>query len=116
MKPQMSAVLLGRNSCFLFCFAYASSSGNSDEKFEKMWTNAEIENSKLDNKSRSKIAYWLTIAFIALAAVIIVGAPVYNATIGKDSQIDIGKLLNGFGVLFGTAFGFVLGYYFKDKK
>ena len=31
----------------------ASSSGNSDEKFEKMWANAEIKNSKLYNKSRS---------------------------------------------------------------
>lgn len=93
-----------------------SSSSKSDEKFDRMWADAEIENSKLDNKSRSKIAYWFTIAFISLSAVIIVGAPIYNATIGRDTQIDIGDLLNSFGALFGTALGFVLGYYFKDKK
>lgn len=83
---------------------------------EQMRVEADIENKRQDNTSRSRIAYWLTIAFIALAAIIIVGIPIYNATIGANVQLDISDVLSSFGSIFGTALGFVLGYYFKDKS
>ena len=86
-----------------------------ERRMEKMRLEADIENKKQDNTSRSKIANWLTKAFIGIAGVIIIGTPIYNATIGVNTQIDIRGLLSEFGSIFGTALGFVLGYYFKDK-
>lgn len=94
----------------------ADSTSTTNDKLDKMWANAEIENSKQDNRNRSKIAFILTIAFVVIAIIIIIGAPIYNATIGKETPIDINGTLSSFGSLFGTALGFVLGYYFKDKN
>jgi len=87
-----------------------------ERRIEKIRVEADIENKRQDNASRSRIAYWLTIAFILLATVIIIGVPIYNATIGANSQLDVSDVLSSFGALFGTALGFVLGYYFKDKS
>ena len=68
-----------------------------------------------DSKNRSKIALTLTYAFVFLAAAIIILGPIYNATIGYNTQIKVGELLEVFNSVFGVVLGFVLGYYFKDK-
>ncbi len=85
-------------------------------KLEEMQRAAEIDNSRQDNRSRSRIAYWFSVGFILLMGVIIVGGPIYNATIGKGASLDIAQVMSGFVGQFGTPLGFVLGYYFKDKN
>lgn len=87
-----------------------------DTKIEKLRVESELENSKQDNKSRSRIAYGFTFAFITFIGVILIGGPIYNATIGKNTPIDIAEMMSGFVAQFGTPLGFVLGYYFKDKN
>lgn len=77
---------------------------------------AEVKNENRDSESRSSIARIITVSFVCLTALILIGVPVYNATIGREFQIDISDLLGTFGSLYGTALGFVLGYFFKDKK
>lgn len=89
---------------------------NLKSKMDQLRVEAELANSKQDNKSRSRIAYGFTFAFIVLMAVILVGGPLYNATIGRQSPLDINELLSSFVAQFGTPLGFVLGYYFKDKN
>ena len=79
--------------------------------------NAKTLNSNIarDSQNRSKIASRLTWTFIGLIACIIILAPIYNSTIGKDSKLDINSLLESFNSVFGPVLGFVLGYYFKDR-
>lgn len=88
---------------------------NFDKRIQKLRIESELENNKQDSKSRSRIAYGFTFAFIALLAVILIGGPIYNATLGVNTPIDITDMLSSFVSLFGTPLGFVLGYYFKDK-
>lgn len=84
--------------------------------YENMKTKADTDIKRQDSKSRSRIAIILTLTFVALTAVIIIGGPIYNATIGTESKIDIPQTLGAFGSLFGTVLGFVLGYYFKERN
>ncbi len=87
-----------------------------NNKMRKMRVESELENIRQDNTSRSRIAYCFTLAFIAITSVIIVGGPIYNATLEKESPLDVAQLLSNFVAQFGTPLGFVLGYYFKDKN
>lgn len=73
-------------------------------------------NSVRDSRNRSKIALILTWSFVIIVAIIIIGPPIYNATIGTNTPVDQNRLLEVFSSLFGTILGFVLGYYFKDKN
>ncbi len=83
---------------------------------ETMRVKAQIENSRQDNKSRSRIAYGFTFAFIGMLGLILVGGPIYNAVVGPDIALDITELITTFVAQFGTPLGFVLGYYFKDQN
>lgn len=89
---------------------------NFGSRMDQMRLEAELANSQQDNRSRSRIAYGFTFAFITFIGVILIGGPIYNATIGHDNLIDIADTLSGFVAQFGTPLGFVLGYYFKDKN
>lgn len=85
-------------------------------KLEEMQRAADIDNSRQDNRSRSHIAYWFSAGFILLMATIIIGGPIYNATIGRENPLDLSQVMSSFVGQFGTPLGFVLGYYFKDKN
>lgn len=87
-----------------------------ESKLDKLRLESELANSQQDNKSRSRIAYGFTYAFICLIGIILIGGPIYNATFGKDTPIDVADTLSTFVAQFGTPLGFVLGYYFKDKN
>lgn len=89
---------------------------NFGTRMDQMRLEAELANSQQDNRSRSRIAYGFTFAFIGLLGLVIVGAPIYNATIGKDMPLNLTELITTFVAQFGTPLGFVLGYYFKDKN
>lgn len=86
------------------------------DKFEKLRLESELENNRQDNKSRSRIAYGFTFAFIAFIAIILIGGPIYNAIVDESKSLDIFELITTFVAQFGTPLGFVLGYYFKDKN
>lgn len=90
--------------------------GNFSSRMKQMRVEADIENRRQDNTSRSKIAYIFTWGFIVLIAVILVGGPLYNATIGQESPVDVNQVMSSFVGQFGAPLGFVLGYYFKDKN
>lgn len=92
------------------------SGGTSNEKIDNLFANAEVENIKLDSKSRAKIAFVFSIAFVSITGAIIIGVPIYNIFVPEGKMISIPELLSSFSSLFGTTLGFVLGYYFKDKK
>jgi hypothetical protein len=94
----------------------SKSGGRPDDKLRKLEAEAEVAIRQQDNTSRSKIAMVLTVAFVVFIFVILVGVPVYNAVAGEQYLISIPDTLSSFGSLFGTALGFVLGYYFKDKN
>ncbi len=93
-----------------------SPSKTTNDKLHKMRTEAEIETSLQDNRSRSRIAYGFTFAFIAFIGVILIGGPIYNAIVSEDKLLDVSDILSSFIGQFGAPLGFVLGYYFKDKN
>ena len=87
--------------------------GNNIEMMDTITRN---NNSARDSQYRSRIALILTISFITLAGAIVILTPIYNATFGKETQIDQYRLFELFNSVFGTILGFVLGYYFKDRS
>lgn len=76
---------------------------------------SELAASAQDNTSRSRIAYGFAFGFVGIILLILIGGPIYNASIGKETPIDVQETLTSFMAQFGTPLGFVLGYYFKDK-
>ena len=86
-----------------------------DKNIEQIQAVTDTKIKDRDSQSRSRIAFWFSCAFILLSGVIIIGGPIFNAFVPENARIDIPQLLSSFGSLFGTALGFVLGYYFKDK-
>lgn len=93
----------------------ATTSDKFSPKFEKMRLESEIETTKQDNRSRSRIALIFTFAFIGFIGLILIGGPIYNTAVGDSKPIDIQELITTFVAQFGTPLGFVLGYYFKDR-
>lgn len=87
----------------------------TETSIERLQAESDIEINRQDNTSRSRIASRLTWAFIVAVFVIIIGVPLYNAVLAKK-ELDVVQILASFGSLFGTSLGFVLGYYFKDRK
>ena len=76
---------------------------------------SKVENSSRDSKSRSKIAFLFSIAFVMIVGALIIGGPIFNNVVDDESKIDILELLESFCSHFGIPLGFVLGYYFKTK-
>lgn len=90
-------------------------SNSLNDEINRMDADTRNRNSLRDSRFRSKIASILTWAFVVLLGIIIVFIPIYNATLGNSSQIDVYRLLEAFNSAFGAVLGFVLGYYFKNK-
>ena len=92
----------------------------NDGKITRLENNAKSLSTeyieKKDADSRSHIALVITYGFVIFLAIILIGAPCYNATIGSQTPLDIDGLLKVFGSLYGTTFGFVLGYFFKGHN
>lgn len=86
-----------------------------DLDIKKMNARTLNNNIARDSQNRSRIASRLTWTFIILIGCIIILTPIYNSTIGKESNLDINSLLESFNSVFGPVLGFVLGYYFKDR-
>lgn len=74
-----------------------------------------------ESDTRDFVARYFTRSFVFLAAIIIVGVPLYNAAIAdnmnfESMRLDLADLLQAFSALFGPILGFVLGYYFKSRE
>lgn len=66
---------------------------------------------------RSHIAMVFVYGYMITVAIIIIGAPVYNAIVlSQPEGIDIERILAQVGTLLGSPLGFVIGYYFKEDK
>lgn len=68
------------------------------------------------DKKRAFIALIFVWGYLGLVFLIMVGAPLYNKSIGNTEPIDLDKILAQVGALLGTPLGFVVGYYFKEDK
>jgi prolipoprotein diacylglyceryltransferase len=76
---------------------------------------------ELEDETRDFIAKRTLSAFFWLLAIILVGAPIYNAIItanhlNDNLLIDLSDLLQQYGSILGPVLGFVIGYYFKTKS
>jgi hypothetical protein len=83
---------------------------------------ARVKEEKFDPKKhkdtkRAHIAMVFVYGYMLLVAIVIVGAPLFNAvfTDSKDA-LDVERILSQVGSLIGAPLGFVIGYYFKEDK
>lgn len=81
-----------------------------------------VKEEKFDPKKhkdtkRAHIAMVFVYGYMITVAIIIVGAPLFNAILaGSREPIDIERILAQVGSLIGAPLGFVIGYYFKEDK
>ncbi len=68
------------------------------------------------DKKLAFIALIFVWGYLGLVFLIMVGAPLYNRSVGSTEPIDLDKILAQVGALLGTPLGFVVGYYFKEDK
>lgn len=72
---------------------------------------------KHKDTKRSHIALVFVYGYMAMIAITVIGAPVYNAIVlSEPIEIDLERILAQVGSLIGAPLGFVIGYYFKEDK
>ncbi|MBF9434647.1 hypothetical protein HA133_01690 [Mycobacteroides chelonae] len=72
---------------------------------------------KHKDTKRAHIALVFVYGYMALVAIIIVGAPLFNAFFTSSKEpLDVERILSQVGSLIGAPLGFVIGYYFKEDK
>lgn len=87
------------------------------DKLGKRSKEEKFDPKKHKDTKRAQIAMVFVWGYIALVAIIIVGAPLFNAILaGSKEPIDIERVLSQVGSLIGAPLGFVIGYYFKEDK
>lgn len=81
-----------------------------------------VKEEKFDPKKhkdtkRAHIAMVFVYGYMITIAIIIVGAPLFNAVFTDSKEpLDIERVLAQVGSLIGAPLGFVIGYYFKEDK
>lgn len=79
-----------------------------DEKFDPQ---------KHKDTKRAQIALVFVYGYMVTIAIIIIGAPLFNAYFTSSKEpLDIERILSQVGSLIGAPLGFVIGYYFKEDK
>ena len=69
-----------------------------------------------NDKTRSRIATFLTYSYVGMIFFVIIGIPVYNAHLPSGySPMDIKDALLAVTGVFGGIYGFVIGHYFKRQ-
>ena len=72
---------------------------------------------EFNDRTRSKIALFLTRAYVAVIIGVIFGIPFYNAHLPTGFlPIDIKDALLAVSGIFGSTYGFVIGHYFKASN
>src|SRR5687767_14383630 len=70
----------------------------------------------LIEQTRDIIARTVVQMFFLLLAIILIGAPLYNANVASELKLDLPDLLQQYSSILGPVLGFVIGYYFKVKE
>jgi hypothetical protein len=79
-----------------------------DEKFDPK---------KHKDTKRAHIAMVFVYGYMLIVAIVIVGAPLFNAAFTDSKEpLDVERILAQVGSLIGAPLGFVIGYYFKEDK
>jgi hypothetical protein len=86
-------------------------------KLDKRVKEEKFDPKKHKDTKRAHIAMIFVWGYMITIATIVVGAPVFNATLAElRTPIDIERVLSQVGSLIGAPLGFVIGYYFKEDR